>query len=412
VLNNLKGLVDQYKISNILLVLVIISFPFNYKIFLFLRPQDFFVICFIIINFNKFEKRDLKFFSLIIFFLITSCLIGYLYFEKFYFYKLAVIYKLIIPILFIILIKNYFDKNNVDLFTLATNSIFIFYLFYVIFFWFLFPDIEYFNIETYPSSISMGSKILFNPDIFDRHLMGSIVGIFFVASIIYILEQNNNFNTKFLNLSFLLILMFIFVKLFSSRGLYLYTLLTLYISVNFFFQRYLNKKHQVILNYLTILFILGVIFSLVQNNFFNHQIFYDLKFFKYIFLSETLIIGQNATRITSWYEFFPDNLLPILLGRGATSFPQIFHDNGLTVILVNFGIIPSILLILFVNRNYNFFYKTNFSIKILFFVTVLINLTITEYFLISRYIYIVIIIFFLFNYKTKSSIPIHGAHKN
>ena len=72
--------------------------------------------------------------------------------------------------------------------------------------------------------------------------MGSIVGIFFAANTIYLLEQKNNFNTKFLNLSILFILMLVFMKLFSSRGFYLYGLITLYIVLNFFFQRSLKKN--------------------------------------------------------------------------------------------------------------------------------------------------------------------------
>ena len=80
-------------------------------------------------------------------------------------------------------------------------------------------------------------------------------------------------------------------------------------------------------------------------------------------------------------SIFPDSILPILFGRGVTSL-QIFHDNGLTVILVNFGIIPSILILLFIRKNYQFNEKTNFSLKILLFITIIINLVITEYFLV------------------------------
>jgi len=410
VLNNFIGLRSQNKISNLLILLVIISFPLNYKIFLFLRPQDFFVICFILINFNQFKKRDFQLFLLIILFLTTSCFLGYLYFEKFYIHKLAIIYKLMAPTLFIILIKNYFDETNKNFLSTAINLTFIVYLLYVLFFWFLFKDSLqlYFDIELFPSSISIGDKIPADLTV-DRHIMGSVVGIFFAANTIYLLEQKNNSNTKFLNLSILFILMLVFVKLFNSRGLYFYGLITLYIILNFFFQRSLKKKYQIYLNYIILILTLTLLLILVKNNFFSNPIFYDFRYFKYLFLSETTLIGQSATRITSWYEFFPDNILTILFGRGVTSFPQIFHDNGLTVILVNFGFISSILLLLFIRKNYHFDEKTNFSLKILFFCTIFINLVVTEYFLVSRYVYIVIIIYFLFDYKTKSSI---FKHKN
>ena len=197
-LNNFIGLRSQNKISNLLILLVIISFPLNYKIFLFLRPQDFFVICFILINFNQFKKRDFQLFLLIILFLTTSCFLGYLYFEKFYIHKLAIIYKLMAPTLFIILIKNYFDETNKNFLSTAINLTFIVYLLYVLFFWFLFKDSLqlYFDIELFPSSISIGDKIPADLTV-DRHIMGSVVGIFFAANTIYLLEQKNNSNTKF-----------------------------------------------------------------------------------------------------------------------------------------------------------------------------------------------------------------------
>ena len=113
----------------------------------------------------------------------------------------------------------------------------------MIFFWFLFqnPLHLYFDIQLFPSSISIGSGIPTDLTV-DRHLMGSIVGIFFAANTIYLLEQKNNFNIKFLNLSILFILMLVFMKLFNSRGFYLYGLITLYIVLNFFFQRSLKKN--------------------------------------------------------------------------------------------------------------------------------------------------------------------------
>ena len=144
--------------------------------------------------------------------------------------------------------------------------------------------------------------------------MGSIVGIFFAANTIYLLEQKNNFNTKFLNLSILFILMLVFMKLFNSRGFYLYGLITLYIALNFFFQRSLKKISNIFKLHNSNTYY-NIAFNFSKKNFFSNPIFYDFRYFKYLFLSETTLIGQSATRITSLVSIFPDNILPILFGR-------------------------------------------------------------------------------------------------
>ena len=99
-------------INPILIALIILSFPFNYKIILFFRPQDIFVISFITLNIKYIRYEYIKLVLFLFISLISSCLIGILSFDSFYYIKLAFIYKIITPILFICTLFNFFKVNN------------------------------------------------------------------------------------------------------------------------------------------------------------------------------------------------------------------------------------------------------------------------------------------------------------
>ena len=94
-LNN-NGFFNNFNLSQLLIGLVILSFPFNYKIFLFLRAQDLFVLCFVFLNVKYIKIAEFKFLLILIFFIILSCLVGYFISGNFFYEKLAFIYKIII----------------------------------------------------------------------------------------------------------------------------------------------------------------------------------------------------------------------------------------------------------------------------------------------------------------------------
>ena len=85
----------ESNINHILIALIILSFPFNYKIILFFRPQDIFVISFIALNIKYIRYEYIKLVLFLFISLIGSCLIGILSFNNFYYIKLAFMYKII-----------------------------------------------------------------------------------------------------------------------------------------------------------------------------------------------------------------------------------------------------------------------------------------------------------------------------
>ncbi len=401
---NIKNNFNKLNFSNIFLTLIILSFPFNYKIFLFLRLQDFFVLGFIFINIKKIKFQEFKFILLFIFFLLISCLNGYIFYEKFYFFKLAFIYKIIIPILFIFLIKDYFKFSKIDNIYLQVNLIFIFYLLYILSFYYFSFAGTYISVPKLPSSISIFNTIKQNT-LLDKHLMGNLVGLFFSIQIIYQFEFIKNNSNKLFNVFILYVFLLIFSKLFESRGIYLYTLIAAYLNINYIFQNYFSKVARITINILLI-FVLFVILLLFYRydliN--NYWVFYDLKYLYKIYISETTFVGMHASRIMGWYDYLSNNILILMFGRGLTSYKQLFLDNGILFIILNLGFIPSIILVLFLIKNFKINVNLPYSFKFIFYSAIIVNLFISEFYLVSRYIYILIILYFLFEIKTKTFI--------
>ena len=96
-------------ISYIFLVLIILSFPFNYKIFLFFRPQDIFVMGFILFQIRNLNINQITLVLIILFFIFLSSVIGYNHYQTFYYYKLAFFYKLVTNNIFICVFKLFKD---------------------------------------------------------------------------------------------------------------------------------------------------------------------------------------------------------------------------------------------------------------------------------------------------------------
>ena len=388
-------------LSNLLIVLTILSFPFNYKIFLFLRPQDFFVLGFVLLNIKYIKTNEVRLILLIILFIILSCIIGYYNSENFYYHKLAFIYKIIIPILFIFLLKDFFNKKNYKNFYFLTNFIFCFYLLYVLFFYYFEITKLGISVPKLPSSISIFSSSSQN-QLIDKHLMGNLVGLFFCINLVFQLENNNKLFVKIFNIFILYVFLLIFMKLFESRGIYLFFLVSIYLNVNYLFQRINSKIYKVIINYTLIFISIFFIVFIYKNDFINNWAFYDLKHFYKIYISENTLVGLHASRIISWYDYLPNDVFSLFFGIGATSYEQRFLDNGILFIILNLGLVPSILLTLFFVKNFKTKIKLPYSLKFLFYLVILSNLFISEFFLVSRYVFILVILYFLFEVKTQT----------
>ena len=388
-------------ISYFFLVLIILSFPFNYKIFLFFRPQDIFVLGFIFLQIRNLNINQITLILIILFFISLSSVIGYYHYETFYYYKLAFFYKLIIPIIFLFLFLNYLKTISVDKILIYCHTVFLFYLSYVIILYFFFKGSYFVNVPILPSSISIfsGEK----PDeIIDKHIMGSIVGFYFTLNILYFLISFKESSKKNYQLFLFLLIFLIFVKLFESRGLAIYFLFTFYIVLDNFFQNYIPDNYKFKLSISSS--ISGLILLILTLNYIKGNWYmYDLDYYYKIYISEVLEVGLHADRAVSWFRYLPENFLLLMFGGGVLHFNTLFLDNGLLFLLLSFGIIPLIIIINFCLKNFNLKIQSHYSIKLLLALSIIINLFVSEYFLISRYIYIVMIMFLLFEAKAKSS---------
>ena len=402
----------EININFILIALIILSFPFNYKIILFLRPQDIFVVFFIALNIKYIRYEYIKLILFLSLSLIGSCLIGYLFFDNFYYIKLAFMYKIITPILFICTLFNFFKVNNeYKIYYYITNITFGFYLFYILFFYFLAPYFLSISTPAYPSSISIFNPLSQNNYI-DKHLMGAIVGLFFSVNLIYQVEYSNqSIPKKFYNTFVIFTIGLIFTKLFESRGLYLYMLIIIYLTTNYLFKRVfsVNLQKRISIFFIPLISIFLITFILEN---LNSYYLYEIKYLYKIFLSEITEVGVHASRLIGWYTLIPQNLIPLLLGRGMTSYSQLFLDSGFLFIILNIGILPFVFFAFYIVKNFNFKIELPFSLRFIFYSTVVINLIISEYFTVSRYIFIAIILYFLFKNKTETFISKQKKYKD
>ena len=237
--------------------------------------------------------------------------------------------------------------------------------------------------------------------------MGNLVGLFFCLNIVYQFENNKNQYVKIFNVFILYVFFFIFLKLFESRSLYLFSLIAIYLNLNYLFLNIKSKSQKIIINYILVLSAIILIFYLNKTDFFTSWVFYDLKYFYKIYVSETKSVGLHASRLLGWIDLLPNDIFHLLFGIGITSYEQRFLDNGVLFLILNIGIVPLLLLTIFCVKNFKFTIHFSYSLKFLFYFVILFNLLISEFFLVSRYIFIVIIIYFLFQIKSQTFISNH-----
>ena len=197
------------------------------------------------------------------------------------------------------------------------------------------------------------------------------------------------------------------MNLFESRSLYLFSLIAIYLNLNYLFQSIKSKSQKIIINYTLVLSAIILIFYLYKIDFHTSWAFYDLKYFYKIYVSETRWVGLHASRLLGWIDHLPNSIFPLLFGIGITSYEQRFLDNGILFLILNIGIVPILLLTIYCVKNFKFTTHFSYSIKFLFYFVILFNLLISEFFLVSRYIYIMIIIYFLFQIKSQTFISNH-----
>lgn len=377
---------DNNFLNFILISLMIVTYPFNFKVILFLRIVDIVSIIFICFNFKKIETSQLKMVMLIVVALMISSVVGFYYnpnIQYMGFHKLVYIYKLLIPlIIFFILLNFKFDKKSLKIFYRLLFFSYLVLIFYN-------PFIEFFDVVPRLINSYHFPFTYLNTNKGDKHVLGATLSFLTFFIILYrnlAFKKNILVFEKF-SLSILI--------LSSLCGFYIDSL-TLILSCficfsyilffqiqNFFYKKKLTVYFRIILILLLILLIISFIFIIkINTNFLNILINYSII---------------DLARFNNLFYNFPVNIPLLLFGSGIVTTP-LFIDQGLLTLIHSIGLIPTIIILYFFFSSESYS-NLNLDCKFFIFIILLENLFITEFFLISRYI-VPLVIFYVVYLKS------------
>ena len=142
---------------------------------------------------------------------------------------------------------------------------------------------------------------------------------------------------------------------------------------------------------LFIIFVFGLYFLKIY--FIDESIIHELNFaLDYLYFGNQLDFGWFDVRIYGWVKYFSDlTILNLLFGFGFINSEQIFHDSFLIFLFYSIGLFGTILLFY---CTYKIIYKPIFNdLNFIIFLICIIgaNLFITEFILISRYSFMVVL---------------------
>jgi len=393
-------------LSIICIFFIIFSFPINDKILLFFRIQDLFVVLFVVLNFFILNKKELIFLFLLLIILFFSNIVGIIYFDNFYYYKLAIFYKIFIPIIFLFQIKNFINHNNYITVGKMIDVSMILFLTYIYSFYSYGTSVNNFGLDfvnklpIYPGSFQFFPESNFRGD---RHMMGSLVALYLSIKFIINLREKK-YITAFLFILFFLNFMFVF----SSRIFLIFLIAIIYLFLNHLLKNFKYKKILQLLIYFLfpILIILYISLNanitpigLAQRLF----VFNEINIFDDLINFQITSIGPHTERIVRFFELAPDNILLYLTGVGFLYYSFHFLDSGAIFLFLSFGFLPLYFLTQYIKKNISFNFTNDFTIMFLILIVLIVNLLISEFFLVSRYIYLTIILFYYSSIKTELS---------
>ena len=111
------------------------------------------------------------------------------------------------------------------------------------------------------------------------------------------------------------------------------------------------------------------------------------------------------------FWIIPKNLYLLFSGFGFIHYKYLFLDSGIIFLITTFGIIPLFYLTLYINKNFNYFSDINFPFALIFLVAIFMNLVVAEFFLVSRFIFVTLILFKISSIKSKLSSSNHEEKK-
>ncbi len=377
---------NKININNILLFFVILSYPINIKIFFILRPLDLFILIFLVININKLNYGQIKFLFIVLIFLLISSLVGYYFDDKVNFKKIAYVFKYFTPLIFFFILYNLnFSKNYINIFYKLLFTSFLLICIYN-------PVISLFEIVPEKINTYHFPFTYLNSNKGDKHVLGATIGFLTIYLIIFNNLKNNYIN-KWFNIRniFILIISIVSAILIKSITLTISLLICLlYMCHSNIYQIVKNRNKLKYLYFFYILVLTIFIFLIVY-----FKIKYSDELGLYINYSTI-----ELARFNNLFYNFPSNYSTLLFGSGILTTP-LFIDQGLLTLIHSFGLIAVfIFFICFINSD--FYLKIDTHSKFFLVFIICINLFVTEFFLLSRYIY-PLIICVLFYYKLQLS---------
>ena len=388
---------NNYQNLNLFLIAsLIITFPFNLKLLFFFRLNDLFGISLILFNINLLSKKNWLYILSVFFIFTFSNILGFFYAESIFYIKIAFYYKIFVVIFLFFILNKIFEKFDIsflDKIYLLNRYVFNIFILLIIFFQFE----NYFTHEN-----------IFYPNFFisetnDTHILTNIFLTFLVFEIIYNYQKKFAFKDFFdfkNNYFLVLILLMLILKTFSSSVYYYLFFLLFYIfNIILLNNKFVSGKINISESYfnyyffisLFIIFVFGLYFLKIY--FIDESIIHELNFvLDYLYFGNQLDFGWFDVRIYGWVKYFSDlTILNLLFGFGFINSEQIFHDSFLIFLFYSIGLFGTILLFY---CTYKIIYKPIFNdLNFIIFLICIIgaNLFITEFILISRYSFMVVL---------------------
>lgn len=377
----------QKKYNLVFLIIILISSIINYKILYGFRITDFLILVFLITNISFLKIKDITLLIYVTAALLLGFVIGISIIEQsnFYLEKIAIIYKIIMPLSFFLILKNLkIIEMNRKIIYIVINIIFLLLIINILFYKIISDlniNLSFFEFSINNFSFPFTASYTWRGD---KHILSSLLLVIGIMNLIVL-------KNKVLIIANILMNYYLISLLDSTLYTLFFNFFLFYIVIRWtYLNFFINNKIKFLL---VIVFILLSLISLL-NTALDNKIF-DIISSNIEYFNTGLI--QDA-RIDSLQIYAPQNFITLIFG-GNYYQPPFYYDSGFFVLLNSFGIVNFLVIIYLINKNSRkelIFKNKEF---ILFIIIIFSNLFVTEFFLTTRYIVPIISIIYLLSSK-------------
>ncbi len=369
------SIINYNNINKVLISLIILFFPINYKLISIFRILDFLLIAFIFFNLKLISKKNIYFLISILSIMIIGFLIHYfINSEIINIKKIVYVYK------YLILFSFIFTLLKIKIFSINFYLKLFFLVNCLLFFWILFFNNYDITTDSYIYTHDFSFPFTFvHSWRGDKHLLAATL-----FSLNTMLFYNYYLRGNIILYISTFIILLIETFLLNSTSLHILTPLVIFYLI---FRNYLSN-----INLLYFCFIVFFIVLLLLS------INFEYGFVKNLF-THAINIDQNLSdkvRIQNILELLTKKPFITFLFGGGYLYNPSFVDNGIITLIDSFGLFFIFLYLLsFREKISNFFSNLNKDLYVIFIFIIFINLFITEFFLIFRYIIPTVLLFHL-----------------